>query len=111
MRRALAIAVLLSFGSTSAFAGEPLLESAVRVARKMAAAEPAGKAVRPAPPAARANFQQAPPGLESSGLKTRSKILIGLGVAAVFVGTALAIDSRVEDNTPSTKGERTTKPY
>jgi hypothetical protein len=108
MKRVLACVLIASLGIPSvSFAGETLLESATRVARKVVRAEP------PAKPVARpvAHFQQTPRGLESSGLRTRSKLLIALGVAAGFVGIALAIDSRVEDVTPSTKGERINEPF
>jgi hypothetical protein len=59
----------------------------------------------------RANFQQAPRGLEGSGMGTGWKILIAGGVAAALAGIMLSIDGQVEDNTPSTKGERTNEPF
>ena len=44
--------------------------------------------------------------LAQSGMRTRNKFLIGLGIAAAFAGVALAIDGGVEDSTPSSRGER-----
>jgi hypothetical protein len=101
-----------------------LRQAAVRAADRLAAAETAAAranrtAAIQAPvvrkPVARkpkANFQQAPRGLEGAGgIGTRTKILLGAGVAAALVGIMLAIDGEVEDNTPSTKGERTNEPF
>jgi hypothetical protein len=57
------------------------------------------------------SFQQAPRGLEGAGIGTRTKILLGAGVAAALVGLMMVIDGSVEDNTPSTKGERVNEPF
>jgi hypothetical protein len=119
MNRVLACALVFSLGVPSmSFAGDGLLDSAARVAQNLARAQAPARQVKPIVPPVlggdggqKANFQPAPRGLGTSGLRTRSKILIGLGVAAGFAGLALAIDSRVEDVTPSTKGERTTRPF
>jgi hypothetical protein len=123
--RIAAIAVLMSMCQVpAAFAGDTLRQAAVRAADRLAAAETAAAranrtAAIQAPvvrkPVARkpkANFQQAPRGLEGAGgIGTRTKILLGAGVAAALVGIMLAIDGEVEDNTPSTKGERTNEPF
>ena len=124
--RIVAIAVLMSMcHAPVAWAGESLRQAAVREADKLAAAEaaaaranqtasaqtPAVVATRPLAKKPKANFQQAPRGLEGAGIGTRTKILIGAGVAAALVGIMMAIDGGVEDNTPSTKGERTNEPF
>lgn len=124
--RIAAIAVLISMcQAPAAFAGETLRQAAVRAADRLAAAETAAAranraAAIQAPavvrkPVARkpkANFQQSPRGLEGAGgIGTRTKILLGAGVAAALVGIMLAIDGEVEDNTPSSKGERTNEPF
>jgi hypothetical protein len=123
MNRLLVFALMISLGNASvAVAGETLLQAATRAAEELVAAEASSaqaahaRAAVPGlnkttPERQRVNFQQAPPGLQSSGLGRGSKLLIGLGIAASFVGIAMAIDSRVEDNTPSTKGERINEPY
>ena len=125
--RIVVIAVLISmFHVPAVFAGETLRQAAVREADKLAAAEAAAsraKQTASAPSSAvvvakplakkpRANFLQSPRGLEGAGgLGTRTKILIGAGVAAAIVGIMAVIDGSVEDNTPSTKGERTNEPF
>jgi hypothetical protein len=125
--RIVAMAALVSMCHVpAAFAGETLRQAAVRAADQLAAAEAA--AVRATQAAAiqtaaavvkkpvikkpKANFQQSPRGLEgASGIGTRTKILIGAGIAAALTGLMLSIDGSVEDNTPSTKGERTNEPF
>ena len=125
--RIVAVAVLISMSHVPAvIAGETLRQAAVREADRLAAAEasvararqnmslqtPAVVAKRPAAKKPRVNFQQSAPGLEGAGgIGTRTKILIGAGVAAALVGIMAAIDGSVEDNTPSTKGERTNEPF
>lgn len=98
----------------AAFAAESILQAATRVAQEMArngevalatdgraATSPAIASTRSA-----ATTTQAGPGLAESGLGKGKKILIGLAIAAAFVGIAYKIDHSVEDNTPSSKGER-----
>lgn len=123
--RIAAVAVLISMSHVPAvFAGETLRQAAVREADKLAAAQAAAAranqtavapvvvARRPLVKKPRANFQQSPRGLEGAGgIGTRTKILIGAGVAAAIVGIMAVIDGSVEDNTPSTKGERTNEPF
>jgi hypothetical protein len=123
--RIVAIAVVISMCHVPAvFAGETLRQAAARAADQLAAAEAAAArakrteatrtvAVAKKPLAGKpgANFQQAPRGLEGSGMSTGWKILIAGGVAAALAGIMLSIDSQVEDNTPSTKGERTNEPF
>jgi hypothetical protein len=123
--RIVAIAVLVSMCHVpAAFAGDTLRQAAVRAADQLAAAEAAAARANrtaAAPTAAvvkkpvaknpKANFQQAPRGLEGSGMSTGWKILIAGGVAAALAGIMLSIDGQVEDNTPSTKGERTNEPF
>jgi hypothetical protein len=124
--RIVAIAVLTSMCHVPAvFAGETLRQAAVRAADQLAAAEAAAAArakrteatqtiavaKKPLAGKPRANFQQVPRGLEGSGMSTGWKILIAGGVAAALAGIMLSIDGGVEDNTPSTKGERTNEPF
>ena len=123
--RIVAIAVLISMSHVPAvFAGETLRQAAVRAADQLAAAEAAAARAKrteatqtmavvkkPLAGKPRANFQQAPRGLDGSGMSTGWKILIAGGVAAALAGIMLSIDGQVEDNTPSTKGERTNEPF
>ena len=124
--RIVAIAVLISMCHVPAvFAGETLRQAAVRAADQLAAAETAAARAnrtaatqtpaipkRPATKKPKASLQQSPRGLEgASGIGTRTKILLGAGIAAALAGIMLAIDGEVEDNTPSTKGERTNEPF
>ena len=125
--RIVAIVVVISMCHAPAlYAGDTLREAAVRAADRLVAAESASpRATRPntsatAAVAARqaaarrpANaLQQIPRGLEeSTGIGTGMKVLLGVGIAAVIGGIMMSIDSRVEDSTPSTKGERTNEPF
>jgi len=97
MRRSLVLALMLSLGHASvAVAGETLLQSGQRITRQVVKTPPA-----PARPALQAQGT-----LAQSGMRTRNKFLIGLGIAVAFAGVALAIDGGVEDSTPSSRGER-----
>jgi hypothetical protein len=124
--RIVAMAVLISMSQVPAvFAGETLRQAAVRAADQLAAAEAAAARAprndaaqklavgkKPIVAKRRASYQQTPRGLEgASGIGTRMKVLIGVGVAAALTGIMLSIDGEVEDNTPSTKGERTNEPF
>lgn len=123
--RIVAIAVLISMCHVpAAFAGDTLREAAVRAADRLVAAEVAAArakrteatqtvavAKKPLAGKPKTNFQQAPRGLEGSGMSTGWKILIAGGIAAALAGIMLSIDGQVEDNTPSTKGERTNEPF
>jgi len=110
MSRSVAFAVVLSLaGTTPARAGETLLQSATRAAQVLARADarPSGDAVestRSGGSVQAAQIQQ--PGLQSSGLRKRTKILIAIGSAAAFVSIAYAIDHNVVNSTPSTLGTR-----
>lgn len=119
MSRLLVFALIASLGNTSVvFAGETLLESATRLAQEVARTQPSppasgAQAKSAAPGIVQAqtarqhvNLQQGQPGLQSAGVGKRSKLLIAAGAAAAFVGVALAIDATVEDNTPSSRGDR-----
>ena len=124
--RAVAIAVMISMcHAPVALAGDTLREAAVRAADRMVAAEAASsRATRTTATATSAavarragarrpaNAQQLPRGLEeSTGMGTGMKVLLGVGIAAVLGGIMMSIDSKVEDNTPSTRGERTNEPF
>ena len=123
MKRSLVFALLLSIGhAPGAMAGrgphdadvaswggkETLLQSGQRIVTRQSAAAPAGSATpvvnSKRTRAERAAMQSQP--LSQSGMRTRNKLLIGLGIAAAFTGVALAIDGGVEDSTPSSRGER-----
>ena len=110
MKRLLVFALMLSIGNASAaVAGGTLLQSGQRIITRQSAAVPAvsatpvveAKRLRSAPAAL-----QGQPTLAQSGMSKGKKILIGLGIAASFVGVALAIDGGVEDSTPSSLGQR-----
>lgn len=112
MRRSLVFALILSLGHAPvAIAGETLLQSGQRIARRVAESRP-----RLAPNAFEAKgiradrdlqpALQTQPGLASSGLRKRTKTLIAVGIAAAVAGVMYAIDRGVEDNTPSSRGER-----
>jgi hypothetical protein len=124
--RMLAIAVVISMCHVpTAFAGETLREAAARAADRLVAAEAASSrtgrtgaaatatvVTRRADTRRPANSQQIPSGLdESTGMGTGMKVLLGVGIAAVLGGIMMSIDSKVEDNTPSTRGERTNEPF
>ena len=123
--RTVVVAVVISMCHVPvALAGDTLREAAVRAADRLVAAEVASARAKrteatqtmavvkkPLPGKPRANFQQTPRGLEGSGMSTGWKLLIAGGVAAALAGIMLSIDGQVEDNTPSTKGERTNEPF
>jgi hypothetical protein len=124
--RSVAIAVMISIcHAPLALAGDTLREAAVRATDRLVAAEAASaRASRTSATATTAavakrtvarraaNSQQLPRGLEeSSGMGTGMKVLLGVGIAAVLGGIMMSIDSKVEDNTPSTRGERTNEPF
>ena len=125
--RIVAIATVISMCHVPmAIAGDTLRQAAVRAADRLAADEAAAARLakqtsaaptvaivkKPAASRRKANFLQTPPGLEgATGMGARTKILLGAGVAAALTGIMLAIDGQVEDNTPSTKGERTNEPF
>jgi hypothetical protein len=125
--RIVATAVLISMcHAPLAFAGDTLRRAAVREADRLAAAEaaaartnqtasartPAVVGKRPIAKKPKTGFQQGPPGLEgATGIGKGMKVLLGVGIAAALGGIMLSIDGGVEDNTPSTKGERTNEPF
>jgi len=124
--RAVAIAVMISMcHAPLALAGDTLRAAAVRAADRLVAAEAASPRVthpkattttaiaKAGAPRRSANaLQQLPRGLEeSTGMGTGMKVLLGVGIAAVLGGIMMSIDSKVEDNTPSTRGERTNDPF
>lgn len=109
MSRLLVFTLVASLGNASvAFAGETLLTSATRIVQDLALTQSAPmSAVRGNE--RRSTEQETQPGLASGGLKKRTKIAIGLGIAAGFAAVAFAIDRRVENTTPSTLGTRQDK--
>ena len=92
------VTVLMVAAPAPTWAEGTLMQSAVRAAQNLA---------RTSPAAARAEqaAQQAP-GLESSGLSKRTKIMIAIGAAAAFAAVAYSIDRGVVNNTPSSLGTR-----
>ena len=125
--RTVAVFLVISMCHAPAlYAGETLREAAVRAADRLVAAESASSretrsnasattAVVARKAAARRPsnaLQQIPRGLEeSTGMGTGMKVLLGVGIAAVLGGIMMSIDGKVEDNTPSTRGERTNEPF
>jgi hypothetical protein len=99
MRRSLVFALMLSLGHASvAMAGETLLQSGKRITQQAAKARPA--------PALQPALQTQTTTLAQSGMRKRTKFLIGMGIAGAFVGVAMAVDRGVEDSTPSSLGQR-----
>jgi len=93
------VTVVMVIAPTPTWAEGTLMQSAVRAAQNLARTSPAS--------AARAEqaAQQAP-GLESTGMSKRTKIMIAIGAAAAFTAVAYSIDRGVVNNTPSTLGTR-----
>jgi hypothetical protein len=125
MSRLLVFALVFALaGETPALAAETLLQSATRVAEAAARAEasPSNAVQTKGDRAAaaernaegrtgrlsrgRLQAEQTQPGLEVSGLRKRTKILIGIGAAVGFAAVAYTIDHHVVNNTPSTLGTR-----
>ena len=91
------VTVVMVAAPTPTWAEGRLMQSAVRAAHNVARTSPAARAGQGA--------QQAP-GLESSGMSKRTKVMIAIGAAAGFAAVAYAIDRGVVNNTPSTLGTR-----
>ena len=110
MNRSVAFAVVLSLaGTTPAWAGETLLQSATRAAQALARTDASTSREAVEATESRGGVQAAQtqqPGLQSSGLSKRTKILIAIGSAAAFASIAFSIDRNVVNNTPSTLGTR-----
>ncbi len=123
MNRLLVFVLCCSMSTAStAFAAGNLLQSAVK------AGEQAGKAVPATTSADRllvrsnavpANAQTAPvlaqqqagTTLEGSRMGKGKKLLIGIGIGLGFAATAYAIDHGVENDTPSSRGNRPSTPF
>src|SRR5919197_3610572 len=98
MKRLLVLVTVVMLAAPArTWAEGTLMQSASRAAQRLSrtSATPAAHAGQAA--------QQAP-GLGSSGLSKRTKIMIAIGAAAAFVAVAYSIDRGVVDNTPSTLG-------
>ena len=111
MSRILILALTFSLGHSSvALAAGALLASATRITRQAAEAPlpPLGNAAVAKRTRADSGLPlaQAQSGLASSGMKKRTKVLIGLAVAVAFSGGLYMIDHGVEDSTPSSLGKR-----
>jgi hypothetical protein len=111
MSRLLVLALIFSLsGASSAFAADTLLDSARRAATTLARTRvvvESHAAANSASKSLSADQQTQPaPGLESSGLRKRTKILIAIGAALGYAGVAYTIDHHVVNNTPSTLGTR-----
>jgi hypothetical protein len=106
MRRLVVLVLIASLGNTSlAFAGESLRAVVERAARKLAASASV-KAPVVQPVQKNWSLAQEQTALSSSGMRKRTKVLMFIGAAVGFAATAYAIDRRVEDNTPSSRGTR-----
>ena len=103
----LGLALVFSLGQSSlARAGDSLLASATRLGREAEFAA-ATAALRNSSPRRVGAVAQSSQGVVStSGLRKRTKLMIVVGAAAAFAGTAYAIDHRVRDVTPSSLGTR-----
>lgn len=106
MTRWIAAAVVVSLVSPSvAMAGDTLLSSATRIAQDTVRKDPA--VLKVATPTSGERAALAQDGFFASPEKSRrTKMLIGIGVAAAFVGSIFAIARGSEDVTPSTLGTR-----
>lgn len=111
MNRVVAIGLVLALGHSSlALAEESLLGAASRRAAEASAVTMPVTPAKPVTgqPLVQSYAAQAQGGttLQSSGLRKRTKWMIGLALAAGFVGGITVIDGKVENNTPSTLGTR-----
>jgi hypothetical protein len=106
MRRLVVLVLIASLGNTSlAFAGESLRGVVERAARELAVS--ASVKTRVVPPVQKNwSLAQEQTALSSSGMRKRTKLMIFIGAAVGFAAAAYAIDRRVEDNTPSSRGTR-----
>jgi uncharacterized membrane protein len=106
MRRLVVLTLILTMGHASAaFAGDTIVAAARRAADNL------GKMQASAPATPKAAYVQETAARPGGGMSKGKKLTLGAIGAAAFAAIALAIDRRVEDNTPSTRGERTTKPF
>ncbi len=106
---AVAVVVLSLAGTTPAWAGETLLQSATRAAQVLARTDTSASRNAGEATSSRGGVQAAqtqPPGLQSSGLRKRTKIMIAIASAAAFASIAYSIDHNVVNSTPSTLGTR-----
>jgi hypothetical protein len=105
MRRLVVLVLIASLGNTSlALAGESLRGVVERAARELAVS--ASVKTRVVPVQKNWSLAQDQAALSSSGMRKRTKLMILIGAAVGFAATAYAIDHRVEDNTPSSRGTR-----
>jgi hypothetical protein len=114
MKRSLAFVLALLLGHAPvALAGGTILQTGQRIVTRQTLATSAPSAVglleakkfqRPA--GGERAALQGPTTLAQTGMRTRTKVLIGLGIAAAFTAAALVIDGGVEDSTPSSLGQR-----
>jgi len=106
MKRLLVLVVIFSMGyAPLAFAEGPLLASARRAAQELSVT--AGNDVGQGQPGANTSLRAAgvqQGSSDSGGGKT--KLWVGLGLLGVLIVTMKAIDSGVEDNTPSSRRAR-----
>ena len=102
INRIVALGLVLALGHTSvAFAEGSLLSAGARHVQQSVSQAPAPNVPvvgRTLP--SNAAVQQGGSTLQSSGLRKRTKLMIGLAIAAGFAGSVLAIHSPVENNKP-----------
>jgi Flp pilus assembly protein TadB len=117
MKRLLVFALAASLGHvTPALAGGSLLQSGTRHVQEMAQAAATVASPAAALPTTSKRAKQARPSLQSgqsgqqtlegSGMRTRTKVLIGIAAAVGFAASIYAIDQHVVDVTPSSLGTR-----
>jgi hypothetical protein len=120
MSRLVVITLIASLaGSSAAFAGEGLMQSASRIVLEQTVgttpAAPAGDRGAATKHSAKwvrgvssptAQAQQGQPMLSKSGMKTRTKVMIFLAAGVGLAATAYTIDHNVVDVTPSSLGTR-----
>jgi Flp pilus assembly protein TadB len=117
MKRLLVFALAASLGHVpAAFAGGSLLQSGTRHVQEMAQAAATVASPAAALPTTSKRTKQARPSLQSgqsgqqtlegSGMRTRTKVMIGISAAVAFAASVWAIDHHVVDVTPSSLGTR-----
>ena len=111
MKRLLLFTLVTSLlGSSAAFAGESLVQSAARIAQAQAVAVEAGAVASRSDTTTvtkkTALFAQEQAVLSKSGLKRRNKALLYIGMGVGFAAAAYVIDHNVVNSTPSSLGTR-----
>ena len=111
MKRLLVFTLLTSLlGSSAAFAGESLVQSAARIVQAQTAATEADALTNRSDATTlvkkTALFAQEQAVLSKSGLKRRNKALLYISMGVGFAAAAYVIDHNVVNSTPSSLGTR-----